>query len=161
MVVLKLLYGVAEAGTYWWVTYFKHHREKLHMTTSTYDLCLLITTAKERFAIVGMQTDNTLGLLNSRFITLEQDELDKAGFTAKLKKTLTTTESLQFNGCILALDNNSTMTLSQKEQSKKIQFINNINATDFRQSYVEQRARGAYIAFICQPEATFNLSVAA
>jgi hypothetical protein len=29
------------------------------------------------------------------------------------------------------------------------------------QSYIEQRARGAYIASICQPEATFDLSVAA
>ena len=27
--------------------------------------------------------------------------------------------------------------------------------------YVEQRARGAYIASICQPEATFDLSIAA
>ena len=29
------------------------------------------------------------------------------------------------------------------------------------QSYIEQRARGAYIASICQPEATFDLSAAA
>jgi hypothetical protein len=64
------------------------------MTTLTYDPCLLITITKKRFAIVGIQTDNTLGLLDSRFITLEQDELDKAGFTAKPKKTLTITESL-------------------------------------------------------------------
>jgi hypothetical protein len=90
---------------------------------------------------------------------LEQDKLDKAGFTTKPKETLTTTESLQFNGCILALDNNSTMTLRQKEQDKKIQLID--NTTDFRQSYVEQRAREAYIAFICQPKATFDLLVAA
>jgi hypothetical protein len=52
------------------------------------------------------------------------------------------------------------MTLQQKEQGKKIQLINN-NTTDFRQSYVKQRARGAYIASICQSEATFDLSVAA
>jgi hypothetical protein len=58
-----------------------------------------------------MQTDDTLGLSNSRFITLKQDKLNKAGFTAKPKKTLTTTESLQFNGCILTLNNNSTITL--------------------------------------------------
>jgi hypothetical protein len=51
------------------------------------------------------------------------------------------------------------MTLQQKEQGKKIQLIN--NTTDFRQSYVQQRAREAYIASICQPEATFDLSVAA
>jgi hypothetical protein len=65
MVVLKPLYSVAEAGTYWWATYFKHHQEKLYMTTLTYDSCLLITTIKERFAIVRIQTDDTLGLLDS------------------------------------------------------------------------------------------------
>lgn len=30
-----------------------------------------------------------------------------------------------------------------------------------KQAYLEQRARGAYIATICQPEAAFDLSVAA
>jgi hypothetical protein len=65
IVVLKLLYGVTEAGTYWWATYFKHHREKLYITTSTYNLCLLIITVKERFAIIRIQTDDMLGLLNS------------------------------------------------------------------------------------------------
>jgi hypothetical protein len=51
------------------------------------------------------------------------------------------------------------MALQQKEQGKKIQPID--GTKDFRQSYIEQRARGAYIASICQPEATFDLSVAA
>jgi len=29
MVVVKPLYRIAEAGAYWWSTYFKHHIEKL------------------------------------------------------------------------------------------------------------------------------------
>jgi hypothetical protein len=64
------------------------------MTMLTYNPCLLITIIKERFAIVRIQTNNTLGLLDSRFITLKQNKLNKARFTAKLKKTLTITESL-------------------------------------------------------------------
>jgi hypothetical protein len=56
----------------------------------TYNSCLFITTVKKRFAIVRIQTNNTLGLLNSRFITLEQNKLNKAGFIIKLKETLTT-----------------------------------------------------------------------
>jgi len=32
---------------------------------------------------------------------------------------------------------------------------------DRAQQYVEQRARGAYLASICQPEATFDYSIAA
>jgi hypothetical protein len=43
MVVVKPLYGIAEAGAYWWSTYFKHYTTALDMETSTYDLCLLIT----------------------------------------------------------------------------------------------------------------------
>lgn len=50
--------------------------------------------------------------------------------------------------------------LRQKEQGKKIQLID-ADSPDFKHRYVEQRARGAYIATICQPEAAFDLSVAA
>jgi hypothetical protein len=88
IVVLKPLYSVAEARTHWWAIYSKHHREKLLMATSIYDPCLLITTTKEQFSIVGIQTDNTLGLLDNRFVALEQDKLDKARFIAKPKETL-------------------------------------------------------------------------
>ncbi|KAF1357214.1 hypothetical protein EJ07DRAFT_129503, partial [Lizonia empirigonia] len=35
MVVVKPLYGIAEAGAYWWATYFRHHTTKLEMETST------------------------------------------------------------------------------------------------------------------------------
>src|SRR5437773_527890 len=68
MVVIKPLYGIAEAGTHWWATYFKHHRERLNMVTSTYDPCLLITSADSKhFAVVGMQTDDTIGLSDIEF----------------------------------------------------------------------------------------------
>src|SRR5450756_1800035 len=54
MVVVKPLYGIAEAGTHWWATYSHHHKEKLGMVTSTYDLCLLVTD-NGPLGIVGMQ----------------------------------------------------------------------------------------------------------
>ncbi|KAK1958699.1 hypothetical protein LY78DRAFT_532682, partial [Colletotrichum sublineola] len=43
MQVIKPLYGIAEAGTHWWATYSRHHRENLEMDTSTFDPCLLIS----------------------------------------------------------------------------------------------------------------------
>jgi hypothetical protein len=59
MVIIKLLYGIAEAGTYWWIIYFKHHCEQLNMETSTYNPCLLIITADfEHFGMIEMQTDD-------------------------------------------------------------------------------------------------------
>ncbi len=88
IVVLKLLYGVPEAGMYWWATYLKYYKEKLSIESSTYDPCLLISTNKERFGIIAIQTNNTLGLLNKEFAVLEETELNKANFTAKPKEAL-------------------------------------------------------------------------
>ncbi|HEY2455482.1 MAG TPA: hypothetical protein VGI71_23255 [Scandinavium sp.] len=156
MVVVKPLYGLAEAGTHWWATYSKHHRERLMMTTSTYDPCFLITTSKDKFGLVGMQTDDTIILADEQFSTLEEKELI---FLAKPKEKLTPKTALIFNGCILTRSGDELM-LRQKEQGKKIELID-ADTPDFQQKYVEQRARGAYIATICQPEAAFDLSVAA
>ena len=84
-----------------------------------------------------MQTDDTLDFSDNNFAKLEQEELEKAGFTAKPKETLSMENSLQFNGCTLKLIGDA-MVLQQKEQGKKIQLID--YDTDFCQAYTEQRA---------------------
>jgi hypothetical protein len=101
MIVRKPLYGIPEAGTHWWATYHKHHREKLAMATSTYDPCLLIITIKRAFGIVGIQTDDTLILRSEEFGTIEDKELTRAKFSAKPKELLSLETLLIFNGCIL------------------------------------------------------------
>jgi hypothetical protein len=160
MRVIKPLYGIAEAGTHWWATYHNHHLKKLQMVTSTYDPCLLISaTENPEFACVGMQTDDTLGLSTTEFSQREDEQLKEAAFNAKPKQELTADGPLVFNGGIVALASN-TITLRQKGQAKKLQLID-VNAPNAKQQYVEQRARGAYIASICQPEACFDLSSAA
>jgi hypothetical protein len=161
MSVIKPLYGLAEAGTYWWDTYHNHHLKRLQMVTSTYDPCLLISSPENpEFACVGMQTDDTLGLSTEAFSQREDDQLKEASFSAKDKQSLTPAEPLAFNGGIVTLDNNGTITLRQKGQAQRLQLID-ANAPNAKQQYVEQRARGAYIASICQPEACFDLSSAA
>jgi hypothetical protein len=159
MIVRKPLYGIPEAGTHWWATYHKHHREKLAMATSTYDPCLLITTTKGAFGIVGMQTDDTLILGSKEFDTIEEEELTRAKFSAKPKELLSPETPLIFNGCILT-QKEGDIELRQKEQGKKLKTVNS-KAKDPQHKYREQRARGAYIATICQPKAAFDLSVAA
>ena len=159
MLVVKPLYGIAEAGTHWWATYSKHHRENLAMTTSTYDPCLLVTISKDKFGIVGMQTDDTIILSNTAFSELEEHELQKAKFLAKPKEIMSLDTPLIFNGCILT-KRDETILMTQKGQGKGIVLIE-ADDTEAKQRYVEQRARGAYLASICQPEATFDLSKAA
>jgi hypothetical protein len=124
MIVRKPLYGIPEARTHWWATYYKHHKEKLSMVTSSYDPCLLITTEKETFGVVGMQTDDTLFLGSEEFATLEENELQKANFSAKLRNELSLTSDLIFNRCVLTQASDDIMTLLQKNQGKKLQLVN-------------------------------------
>jgi len=159
MVIMKALYGIPEAGTHWFGTYHNHHTEQLKMVTSTYDPCLLISTTKEAFSMVGMQTDDTLILGTRKFSILEDEELSKAKLRAKPKEALTPETPLIFNGGVLSMEGD-TVVLRQKNQADKLQQIN-VKATNFKQVYLEQRARGAYISTVCQPEASFDLSVAA
>lgn len=160
MRVVRPLYGIAEAGTHWWSTYHRHHIDRLHMTTSTYDPCLLISsTENSEFACIGMQTDDTLGLSTMAFSNQEEEKLQKAQFKAKPKQILTKDEPLMFNGGILTKKGDS-IVITQKGQGQKLSLVD-MTANDTKQQYVRQRARGAYIASICQPEACFDLSVAA
>jgi hypothetical protein len=90
--IVKPLYGIAEAEAYWWLTYFKHYCEKLKMEFSTYDPCLLVILLEsECFGVVGMQTDNTFGFGDEAFITKESKELV---FAAKEKQFLTPDNAL-------------------------------------------------------------------
>ena len=100
MVVLKPLYRISKAGTYQWATYYKHYKEKLFIITSTYNPCFLITT-KEAFGLIGMQTDNIFILVLKEFSVIEDNELNKAKFLAKLKEALVPETILIFNRCIL------------------------------------------------------------
>ena len=92
------------------------------MTTSTYDPCLLIPT-EEALGNVGMQTDDTLFLGSEEFATLEDNELQKANFSAKPRNELSPTSNLMFNRCVL-LQADNMMILLQKDQGKKLQLIN-------------------------------------
>lgn len=132
MVVRKPLYGIPEAGTHWWATYHKHHRERLGMVTSTYDPCLLISTAKGAFGVVGMQTDDTLILGSDEFAALEEKELAEAKFSAKPKDTLSLENPLIFNGCVLTQKKGDVaVELRQKEQGKRLKPID-YKSTDFK-----------------------------
>jgi hypothetical protein len=55
MVVVKFLYGIAEAGTYWWATYSNYYKIKLFIKISIFDPCLLISTSdSEDFGIIDI-----------------------------------------------------------------------------------------------------------
>jgi hypothetical protein len=67
---------------------------------SIYDLYFLITTNKDIFGIVSIQTDNIIILANKRFLAREKEKLKQAKYITKLKKKLTAINPLLFNGCV-------------------------------------------------------------
>lgn len=74
--VVQPLHGVPEAGNYWFQMYHRHHVERLKMSQSTYDPYLL-HTSKNGFAIVGLQTDDTLLLADKTFAKTEEENSRK------------------------------------------------------------------------------------
>lgn len=152
--VLKLklpLYGVPEAGTYWFKTYHNHHTMRLNLNHSASDPCLLFSND----AIVALQTDDTLFACFDSYKQKEEDAIRDAGFMAKPVEELTVKKALTFNGALLTLSDTGTITMTQSRQCQKISPAKTIS------QYIAQRARGAYISSVCQPQAAFDLSKAA
>jgi hypothetical protein len=130
------------------------------MTVSSYDPCLLITQEGENpFGITGLQTDDTLSIVTPSFSAQEEQMLQEAQFKAKPKTVLLYNTPLEFNGARISYKGN-VIYVRPKGQPELLRTID-LKSLDAAQRYVEQRARGAYIASVCQPEAAFDLSVAA
>ncbi|KAI9036662.1 uncharacterized protein KD926_001616 [Aspergillus affinis] len=169
MRVIKPLYGIPEAENYWFRTYHSHHLEHLRMSQSTFDPCLLYTmdspNSREStgFGIVGLQTDDTLILADATFAESEEIELQKAQFLAKDREKLTIEKPLKFNGSMVKLEPDR-ITLTQEIQCIKLSPIGKLITQapgTLKDRYIAERARGTYIASVCQPEASFDLSFAA
>ena len=167
---MKPLYGVLEAGNHWFATYHIHHKDKLGMKESTYDPCLFYSSGL--FGIVGMQTDDILILADDDFASIEEDAIKSAKIMTKDRKYLTSAYSLKFNGAQIKLDSNG-IVLTKESHVGGILLVTDhfADSTSSRgitrkklspkEQYLAQRARGAYIASVCQPEASFDLSRAA
>jgi hypothetical protein len=182
--VVKPLYGVPEAGNHWYRTYHEHHVDELGMKESTYDPCLLHTGGRSRgFGLVGLQTDDTLILADDTFAINEHDAIKKAGFLSKDREKLTMSNTLKFNGGNItykayndpSIPSTTALAISftQERQCVNIQLVGTYTkdlkgargvirkGVIPKDQYVAQRARGAYIATVSQPEAAFDLSFAA
>jgi hypothetical protein len=172
--VIKPLYGVPEAGNHWFKTYHGHHTDKLGMIQSTYDPCLLYTTDRTCMGIVGMQTDDTLILADQSFAAAEEEAVHSAKIMTKAREQLTPENALKFNGTkIERTGPDGAIYFRQETHIQGIRLVQSTDATTTsargkvrtklttREQYVAQRARGAYLASICQPEASFDLSHAA
>ena len=122
------MYGISEAGVHWFAIYQVHHLTNLGMKISSFDPYLLITKEREAFGITSIQTDDTLHLNTNGFIEREEQELQKAGFKAKLCKPFTDSTNHDFNGYRIKVEKD-TVTIIQKSQIERFTFVD-ITAAD-------------------------------
>jgi hypothetical protein len=97
---------------------------------------------------------------------------NKAQFLSKEREELTVQNPIKFNGGQLTMKENS-LELTQERHCQNLGTVLHeaVNLTSSRGvvrksvlpkgQYIAQRARGAYIATVCQPEAAYDLSTAA
>jgi uncharacterized protein YaiL (DUF2058 family) len=114
-----------------------------------------------------MQTDDTLILVDQSFAIAEKEAIHSAKIMIKSREQLISDNSLKFN------DTNDTIYFRQETHIQEIQLIRLTesiitSARDkirvmltSRNQYIAQRARKAYLTFICQSEASFDLFHAA
>jgi hypothetical protein len=100
-------------------------------------------------------------------------KLKEAGFASKERERLTTKHPLKFNGGHIQLEGDTTLVLTQERQCANIQLVGQHTkdlegtrgkvrrSVSPQDQYIAQRARGAYVATVSQPEAAFDLSAAA
>ena len=92
------------------------------------------------------------------YVTTEETELHKASYLVKPIDELSASKDLVFNGGTISRDDKA-IRPSQERQCAKIKLVR--VDTDFKSVYIQERARGAYIALSCQPEAVLSLLFAA
>ncbi len=187
--IIKSLYNVFKTNNHWFVIYHAHHVNKLRMTQSIYDLCLLHTNMKfdtstilqinlkedslhTDMSIVNMLTDDIFILIDFEFAAAKEKTIVDAKIMIKSRNNLDSNASLKFNDMIIERQEND-IYLSQFSQFDHLQLIKTIDSTIIslrnkikialtsKEQYVAQRDRDAYIAFICQSKASFDLSLVA
>ena len=122
--IIKPLYGVLEVGNHWFNTYHRHPLEKLSMTQSIYDLCLLYTDNNScGFGIVGLQTEYTLFLADKTFAIKEEEQLRKAKLLAKKERNSTTYQS----SSMVAVLNTSPISYTSSKRDNAETFISSLS----------------------------------
>lgn len=164
LLVKQPLYGVPEAGLFWFHTYHEHHTSELGLCPSSHDLCLLYTpkaitrdASSSPAAMTCLQTDDTLSLANESFCDLEN--VKSVRFKSKPSCKLAEGSPLKFNGMILERQNNGIKVTAAVSSRKLLSHISTDDVS--KDEYVSQRARGAFIAGVCRPDLSFGFAFAA
>lgn len=105
--------------------------------------------------MVCLQTDDTVYACNEQFSRLEE-QMGRVSDT-KPARLLSDGDKIKLNGAIIS-QYTLTLSLTQPDHINKLKEldVNNVTTPDF----VVERARGAYTAAICRPDAIYAFNIA-
>ena len=136
------------------------------MEESTYNPCLFYRSSL--FGIMEIKTNDILILADNNFANKEEAQIKAIKIMTKNQEHFTPTQPLKFNRAQIKLDSEG-IVLTKKSHIDGIFLVidHNTDSTSLgkitkkkflsKEQYLAQRARGAYIASVCQPKASFNL----
>jgi len=155
--VIRPLYGMPESPIHWFKTYSDYHRDKLGMTPSSIDPCLLHHGDGDSLTgIIGLQVDDTIFAGSSSF--LKHEEKYSSEFPNKGKHHVTQ-EKVRFNGVDLTYVAGN-IVMEQAEyitNCAKVKWSEQIDFEKFR----SLRAKYAYAAFSSVPETLVYVAILA
>ena len=136
------------------------------MIKSIFDSCFLYKF--NFFAVVNMQTNDILMLVNNVFAIVKNQTIKKTKIMIKNRNKFIMNQSIKFNEIKIQLKSNETITITKKLHVKKIILIIKKNAFSInfknitrsklstKKQYVTQRVRDAYMISICQFKTSFD-----
>jgi hypothetical protein len=119
-----------------------------------------------------MQTDDILILIDQSFAVVEEEAVHSAKIMIKTREQLTFINFLKFNDTrIERIESNDIIYFRQETHIQDIQLIDSVESTIItsardkmriklilRNQYIVQRTLETYLTYICQSEASFDLS---
>ena len=142
---IKPLYGLPESGLHWFLTYQGHHLNRLRMSKTRMDPCLLYLRNGNRLSgVTALQVDDNLGHGTEDFLQAEEE--NSRIFESKPRSLVTAAKSAIFNGVNISVMENNCYAIDQRV---KLLEIKEPNTT---QELISTRAKLQYIASCVRPD---------
>lgn len=142
--VVKPLYGIPDSGLHWYLTYLSHHIDKLEMTRSKSDPCVLFRRSHDGLdEIILLQVDDALGIGTNAFIDGESEASKE--FQCK-ERTMLTEKPVKFNGIQIRQQSTGEIEITQTDKVERLKMPKE------EKEFTSQRALAQYVGVNTRPD---------
>lgn len=143
LLCIRPLYGVPEAGLFWYSTYSSYHTDDLQMLRSRVDPCLFVRHEDDGTSVVLLQVDDSFGFGPKGFLDSEEEHVQK--FKCKPRTMLGEGET-SFNGHTIVLEKDGCIAVHQTSH------LAGVNMAEDLEGMISSRASLQYIGTCTRPD---------